>query len=621
MKTKIFVLTFLVLVSVSLTLTPVGSGYAATSDFSESDVLSDLESSVVNGKSFDITDFPYDDTLDALGSVRIINFVEYCYSYKVNLRSNYGLYVYLYNPKALDLRVGNAGRIQLATAWKNGVAVDWEKFGIELCSVSSGDYDKLFYKFRVVDRKSESDGKKIAERVNSNSRRYDISSIELLVGDSDTATDFGTGCSYTFAGYAKGYGSGEESTLRCVDCRSLETLKLDLKSTYYRSDSSSVGVGYKDQLSSVYFSVPGEYFERYDGIQSVKCEWYEYMTSPVFITSKSEVYAGLKDKVGKVTDGYDSTISYSFLESYNGLAGAAGFSYNFGFGKDVVDVIDPLAYCFYTGGTDIKDFTLSGETLRNYIYNTSLNKVNPYYETGTGKVSKYLFESGSDPYYTDGNKAGYGTYEVDVGDKYDLVALDLGKIGNLWHKFVFGSMGSTFSNIPAIEYLTDTHTAMTDSDFAQSLFVNKNDVSDIKSYSKQAFLSGDRVIILRFALRSYLSKNVYVYRSGNINQSLGNVGYVSRQTVFLNFDVIYLKFSRNGEYFVIPTVTNPVDIVGDIDPAPSGIFGTSDNFRLILMLFALLLIVIILAPLLPTVLKLLLFPIKLLIELITGKKE
>ena len=79
--------------------------------FDETNVLDDLKSS----EGFNILDYPYSVTED---KVRIINFVEYYYSYKANMQDNYGLYIYLYNPtgKNFDTK-SKANMIEMATAY------------------------------------------------------------------------------------------------------------------------------------------------------------------------------------------------------------------------------------------------------------------------------------------------------------------------------------------------------------------------------------------------------------------------------------------------------------------------------------------------------------------------
>ena len=145
-----------------------GMAFAAESlSFDNTNVLDDLNSSTVHGEPFDITNYPYDESKQ----VEVINFVEYCYAYRVNQRENYGLYLYVYNPQGLNLSTDSkSNKVQMAVAYDSeGNPNAYEKFHLECVSVSDGDYKNLFYKWKVIDR--EIDGKTFAERVNSNERR------------------------------------------------------------------------------------------------------------------------------------------------------------------------------------------------------------------------------------------------------------------------------------------------------------------------------------------------------------------------------------------------------------------------------------------------------------------
>ena len=169
------IIAFAVVFGIVLTAVPDIS-YAADNaelSFDSTNVLDDLKSS----KSFNLKDYPYDESKE----IRVINFVEYCYSYKANMRDNYGLYVYIYNPKGLNIsETSKSNKIQMAVRYdENGSPADYVKFNLEYCSKSEeSNYKNLFYKFKVTDKKI--DGKTFAQRVNSNERRYDISGIELL---------------------------------------------------------------------------------------------------------------------------------------------------------------------------------------------------------------------------------------------------------------------------------------------------------------------------------------------------------------------------------------------------------------------------------------------------------
>ena len=89
---------------------------AATSEtsYSQTNVLDDLKSSTVGGAPFDVKDYPYNAAKDA----QIIHFVEYCYSYRENMQENYGLYIYVYNPKGQSFSENNKlNKIQMAVSY------------------------------------------------------------------------------------------------------------------------------------------------------------------------------------------------------------------------------------------------------------------------------------------------------------------------------------------------------------------------------------------------------------------------------------------------------------------------------------------------------------------------
>ena len=211
------------------------ASYAASSvGFDQTDVLDDLKS--MDG--FSLEKFPYYES--AKPEMKVIDLVEYCYDYRPIMRENYGLYLYVYNPNKQDIITMTAkNKVQIAVAYdsdpitEKSIALTYEKFDLEFCSVSSGSgVDKLFYKFKVVDHKS-ADGKTIAERVNSADRRYDISGIELQTRGDSNATEYSVSTSYRFSGFAEGYGN-DDGVLTPLTRNTLETVSLELHSTTYR---------------------------------------------------------------------------------------------------------------------------------------------------------------------------------------------------------------------------------------------------------------------------------------------------------------------------------------------------------------------------------------------------
>ena len=264
--------------------------------FDSTSVLDDLKDATVNGKKFDFSDYPFDEN----GTLQVINFVEYCYSYKANQRGNYALYVYVYNPGGLNLSTDEKqNKIQMAIAYDaDGNPLDYGKFSLEFCSkIDSGDYKNLFYKFKVVDKSVN--GTTFADRVNSFERRYDVSGIELAKYGADNATEYGVGVSYIFTGYAEGYGpdANAKSTLAC-NVGKLETVTLDVKHTFFRSQTSALGAGHQNQLDTVYFAVPMRLIKEYGSLQRIKAEWYEYKTKDILVTSNASFYAAAKPYIG-----------------------------------------------------------------------------------------------------------------------------------------------------------------------------------------------------------------------------------------------------------------------------------------------------------------------------------
>ena len=72
--------------------------------------------------------------------------------------------------------------------------------------VSTGEFSKLIYKFRVMD-----DGTLLrnarTQETDNGYRRYDIAGVQLWETGKDNAVDYGVGGTYKFTGYAKGYGT------------------------------------------------------------------------------------------------------------------------------------------------------------------------------------------------------------------------------------------------------------------------------------------------------------------------------------------------------------------------------------------------------------------------------
>lgn len=615
--------------------------YAETSgsNFDNTNVLDDLMSSA----EFDILSYPFYES--SKPKMQVINVVEYCYSYVVNKRANYGLYLYVYNPNGLKISESSiSNKVTMAVSYDSeGNPNDYEKFELKFCSkVTEPNYYGLFYKFKVIDHKSK-DGKTIVERVNSLERRYDISEIELLNSESNTADAFAINGTYRFTGYAKGYGPDEraESSLDCkVDY--LETVELDVKHTFYRTKTSSKGAGHQNQLDTVYFSVPKRFFDTYGYLQKIKAEWYEYKTKPIVVTSLDEFYSAAISYVGKRITPYDEDIGYClFLNKWYGSSSSTINRFDWAWNPNHLtdqevswnNIDYTLYYLFKTNSIKeydpYADIEEQGGVSSNKLYNYILS-YNKSYEHGRlpikdGTISADLFASDIDEERktdTDFGKIqqGYSYYDFDANLDIQQMESWSGSNPSFWQNSNnFGFWNALFGNIPKeenialspIHILEKSDLAGDDNEVAQRLYMQSSDVSELRETYNEAIKvdsvdDEEKVVVLfRFATSDYHSEALEIIRPsttwhGFDGKSWDNQAYIAEQSVFLDFDIIQLTFNKDGIYHVIPVVSSPIDIVNGITP-PVELPDDGTMWKIIFAILALLLLCIILAPVLPLI--------------------
>ena len=652
----------MLLVLISVLATPMSIVAASISeesgslDYSKTNVLDDLRHCTINGKPFNVADFPYDESKD----IQVISFVEYCYSYKANQRDNYGLYVYIYNPKGLDLsKSQNFNKIQMAISFNGeGKPNDYYKFPLEFCSrVENGDCKNLFYKFKVVDK--EVNGTHFADRVNSNERKYYVSGIELATYLSDNATDYPVGGTYVFTGYAKGYGPDPlaSSTLDC-DIEFLETISLNVKHTFYRSMTSALGEGHQNQLDTVYFSVPKKYIDTYGRLQRIKAEWYEYKTKEIVVTSNVDFANELQKFLGKYAeesgDMHLGEPQRERLDTDYGLmtkwteqeANLCIWGWNVGdcyYASQ--DACPSLHYLFkvdnigeYDPYADLKDI---GGVQSNALYEW-IKTYNKSYRNGTlpikeGYISADLFESDIDESRKLDSiygkiQNGYSYYDFDADVDLQVLNSWSSTSPSFWDNWKNFGLGAAFSGGPSEEsktvapiyILKESDLIGKDEDIAERLLVNIDDVDDIKAEYKNAKTitsSSDEeceVVLFRFATSDYYSMpaTIMIKNGGFLwtHKKINDEAYIAQESVFFDFDIIQLTFQRDGVYTVIPVVSSPIDIVNDITPPTN---HREDAWWIILIaILILILLVYLLWPVLPYVIKLIASIFKWIIKII-----
>lgn len=557
---------------------------AETVDYNTTYVMDDLKYATVGGKTFNTKDYPY--LKDGLP--QLLTLSEYCYSQDEDIRDYFGLYVYVYNPGAIKFsETGN--KIQLAVEYSvTNTPSKWGKFELAFCSKSTSSSNaELFYKFRIIDESGS-----IYTRVNEtpNMRYYDVSGIELYTDGARTATEYNVGASYVYSGYAQGCAEGKNkySTLEYTVSDELKTIRLNVKPTVWRSESSALGKNHRNQLNSVYFSVPDEVLNSLGKLRDIHAEWYEYKTKPIIITDDSWAYNHLiSDKyLGKeVPDNYSWDFLYGFVfdrVSYDPLI--YNLSFNSGFSPAIPDsFINPLYYLFYAKD-GISGYTLPSETLTDWIYSyKDVYGAEDFLPVKTGKnIPSALFGDRVD----DGRVFGYNNLTISDTDTYDLLSYSSNH--GFWDQaFDYGFWDAILGNTPKDESLNNVSPiyAVKDEDvsgdFGNRLYIAKSDTSAFKEYYDSAKRKNETTFLFRFALTDYMSvlgtsgyceTGFWGNSSFHINQNddffsddaLNSA--VSYETVFLDFDIIDLGFyNETGKCVVMPVVSSPIDVIGAIE--------------------------------------------------------
>lgn len=526
-------------------LTTGANTYAAdnaVSSFDDTNVVEDLKTA-----NFKLEEYPK----KADGKIRVIYFVEYGYNIRANEQANYGLYLYVYNPAEVNINVDGKNFVQISSKRNaDGKPTDYSKYAVKCVSKSSGVYGKLFYKFKVVAGLSEQ-----LAYIDDDVRRYDVSGIELQTAGEANATEYPISTTFYYSGYAKGFGKDKtaDSTLSCRS-ESLEVIDFDVYPTVYRWQN---GLDTAAQVNSVYFSVPQKYFEN-GNLYEIKSSFNEQKTKDIIVTSNDSVYSGmfplLDVNIGKHSDVWDKCLVDSGRNS-------GGWCYNLK--NNTTSIYTPkISWLFSTKGQSIYDFYLSPDILEEYIYS------HKGYE---------LFADNVDT----GRTKGEQTLVLNVDDTFDLKKFDNSSFSDWWDSLWRKDLeDQTRPDITPIYEVKASDIQGTDENISKNLLVHKNDIATFKTFFNAERKKGNRVFLFRFANTEYLSRVIDCSENKVFPEMIKEQVMRVYQTVFLDFDVIYLGFGIKNNLTIIPVVSSPVNVIGGVDAAnkPSYILDKAEDW-------------------------------------------
>lgn len=520
-------------------------------------VLDDLYSA----KNFDIQDYAID-----LEGVKkhpgIINFTEYCFDKDMKL-DNYSLYFYLYNPQLINFNYESSlNKIQFSIGNNS-----YYKYQIELLSKSD---DSRFLKFKV--QFSDSELKRIKNELDVNKRIYNVSGIELLRVDKNNANDYFAsdstkqiGGTYTYTGFSKGYGS-TESTLNC-EVDELETIKLNVKDLWKRYDDPYDNYK-KNQINSVYFSIPDYYFVNYGNLKAIDFEYYKFRTAPIFVL-RTDTYKLFKDYVGK-TWSSDDNPGYTIYGEYVSKTGSVKLSGDIygenntctGFSEAGFPKVNKMVWLFDGGSTGLNN--IKSDKLKSYMYSYNKSYTN-------GKNYKGL---SNDLFELDAVSSNYHYVHITDSDTNNLLKSN----ETFWGK-MFGKLDDvSYKSLEEVDYSSID---------AENLIIDDSLIDDFKNDCTTNKNNNEKTYILRFDNTPYYTTQVFDKKITDIGVT-GIDGYVCQEYVYLDFDIIDLTFAKDGVYKNIPNVSDPIDVVSEIEPDNKG----NDIWELILKIIKIILLIL-----------------------------
>ena len=621
--------------------------YAETSAgvlaYDSTNVMDDLEKTTIDGSSFDVKDYPFDEKRDT----SVLLFAEYCYSFYSNKQGNYSLYVYVYNPQGLVFDMhSNRNSIQFSV----GSTADYVKYPLQYLNKSERtNYEGLFYKFKVYLTGEQKAA--ILEKLNSTERFYHISGIELLEEDAANPHDWDVNAEYRYSGYADGYGSASGGTGDTLTYAKKEGETAVITSdyigqTYYRPDGNNGKNNYTyDTLQSVYFSVPNDLTEKYGTLSEVRAEWLKTMTSWGLVTGGDEKYYDFfKTWIGVVE-------SKSYWKKDYGLVSTSVNDriYNFIYHEHGDEAIPWLSYIFYagSGSGSASTYEVSSASLLKWMldyhddYDNYSHIEIPYdgekeegwlyqnYYKETPYGGEYLTVDGSTYAYS---KALFSSWAdkktlADISNEVNPdLSLTENKIDQSWWESLWGDYhtvsSNVFNGIEGIKEVTADDFKADSHETCENLYIAESDYSDFKKFFDKSVEDERTVYLLRFDVGEYVTQQVgqgvpdasglFVGVDGNTN------AYIFKTTAYLGFDIIQLTYDNGTQKFVIPVVQSPIDVISGTTPPAYWQEDGIDWWKIVLMALALIVLLVILMPILPYIIKAVVWVVMLPFKLIAA---
>ncbi len=570
-------------------------------------VWDDLQGATIDGEGIDLNLYNFDEHKN----VQIISFIEFCYSPFKAKHEDYGLYVYIYNPRGLDFTKNTLlNKIQFRYTGK--ISSNYHKYNLQYLNRSNkAGYEGLFYKFKVV--LNDMQRAEILNTLNSSARVYEVSGIELY-SEGVNATEYKLANEYTYTGYAKGYGS-EATTDDTLSCTTniITVIQPRVYSTDYvfEGTNSEEYTRYKTQdvIHSVYFSVPKEIAQKYEYMYEIHAQWLKAKMAPAIVTSNKAIYDDLIRYVGSQINACLDDLNYGLQWEWLVNGDEKVINYDTGnthaenavnpnqpegslYWGDDLNILSYLPYLFYR--EDAKS-QVSAEELKQWINEDYANFSSAFMDYSktrhavNGVDGGELFREKIPG--TNHLRRLFENYDKKVTDAYirhdDKYPITSVTWGQNFFEWLFGNghhiVEKYETDVEAIHEVTRSDFKRTIKETCDNLFISELDYDKFKEFYD---LNREKNIIylFRFASSERQTSSLLNFiiekedwTSARICKALqgeeNKPGYAFQDDCFLNFDIIDISYEKKGAQYTIPVVMSPIDIVPNITPPPETIKG------------------------------------------------
>lgn len=512
--------------------------------FERTDVLDDLDAMTVDGKD---ASFSLDGADDG---VKVISLLEYCYS-AVGQNEQYGLYLYIHAQDYVALE--SSSQLNKITLSYDG-GERYKKYAIKYLNENSTPEEVgKFYKYKVNFTAAER--AEVLKGVDRAKREYRVSEIELKQPRQSKATAYYVATNYRYTGFANGYGGGVSTAgLKCEQ-QELDTVELDVRSTYYRYPQTlSSGV----QINSVYFAIDNKYLSRYGTLYKIWAEYERRDLAPIVVTDNQNAYNWLHDVAPADLNAVDENGKYFvFRVAINGGVPTPGSVKNWSdwvYGKGwKADILGQQIIM-------VGNYARRTKRLLSFYTTQAAQTCDISREELMNEIERTAELYGEEYVYDDGQ--GYTQLALTKDDLFNIKGFNTSAGFAEWfygllHKF---DVNGDIENIEPIYEIKQADLSKTN--LCDELLIAEEDEAAFKSFCNTAMDQDKTVWLFRYGTTEYSQHKAYIVPSG-VSIFQGSDSQSLRfETIDRNFDIIQLGFKNDKQLVIIPVAASPIDVIG-----------------------------------------------------------